>query len=381
MVLKKMNHLISAAAALLSAGLLLTRCTVDDVERPVPRIDFRYEGSETYSDTVTVVAATNADVLVYLFATAGLKSHTVTFDGETVSDSTYGGNVERVCDTVEMRLQISGSSVFYRTISVTVTDWQEQATEKTLVIAYTPGGTVVVRPTILSNPSSTQATVGARATFTTVAAGGNLSFQWQKNGADIAGATSTAYTTPPVESGDNGARFRCIVRNSAGRDTSAAATLTVNRAPVAVIGQSYQGGIVFYMDSTGQHGLIAATSDLSTGAAWGCDGTAIGGTAAGLGSGAANTAAIIGDCSTAGIAARLCSDLSSGGYSDWYLPSEEELDLLYDRKNSVGGFSGLVYWGSTEHNATTAALQFFDDGYQLNASKGTSARVRAIRAF
>jgi len=73
--------------------------------------------------------------------------------------------------------------------------------------------------------------------------------------------------------------------------------------------------------------------------------------------------------------------LSSGGYSDWYLPSEEELDLLYDRKNSVGGFSGLVYWGSTEHNATTAALQFFDDGYQLNASKGTSARVRAIRAF
>src|SRR5260370_1350049 len=60
-----------------------------------------------------------------------------------------------------------------------------------------------------------------------------LSYQWQKNGANIAGATSASYTTGATTTSDNGATFAVVVSNTVGTVTSAAATLTVNTAAVA----------------------------------------------------------------------------------------------------------------------------------------------------
>ena len=72
-------------------------------------------------------------------------------------------------------------------------------------------------------------TVGQTATFSVVAAGtAPLTYQWQKNNANISGATSASYTTPATVSGDNGATFRVIVTNSVTSITSNPATLTVN---------------------------------------------------------------------------------------------------------------------------------------------------------
>src|SRR5216683_1183115 len=77
-------------------------------------------------------------------------------------------------------------------------------------------------------------TAGVTATFTVVAAGtAPLSYQWQKNGVNIAGATAASYTTPVTTTADSGSTFRAVVTNTAGTVTSAAATLTVNPAPVA----------------------------------------------------------------------------------------------------------------------------------------------------
>ncbi|HEY6944877.1 MAG TPA: immunoglobulin domain-containing protein [Candidatus Acidoferrum sp.] len=91
-----------------------------------------------------------------------------------------------------------------------------------------------VAPTITTQPANQTVTAGQTATFSVVASGtAPLSYQWQKNGANIAGATSSSYTTPATTTADSGSTFDVVVSNSAGTATSTAATLTVNPAPVA----------------------------------------------------------------------------------------------------------------------------------------------------
>src|SRR5438045_1421421 len=93
---------------------------------------------------------------------------------------------------------------------------------------------VLVAPTITRQPASQTVTTGQRATFTVTATGtAPLSYQWQKNGTVISGATATSYTTPVTTAADNGDQFTVVVSNTAGSMTSNAAALTVNSAPVA----------------------------------------------------------------------------------------------------------------------------------------------------
>src|SRR5260370_12399991 len=88
-------------------------------------------------------------------------------------------------------------------------------------------------PSISAQPVNQVVAIGTTATFAAAASGtAPLSFQWQKNGSNIAGANASSYTTPATSSGDNGSTFDVIVSNSAGSVTSNAATLTVSAAPV-----------------------------------------------------------------------------------------------------------------------------------------------------
>jgi hypothetical protein len=150
------------------------------------------------------------------------------------------------------------------------------------------------------------------------------------------------------------------------------------------IGQSYGGGIIFYIDGTGQHGLIAASSDINPGigAPWG-DLAYIGGTAAEIGTGQANTNIIVNGCSTAGIAARICDDLVLNEYDDWFLPSRSELDELC--KSNIGGFDIVPYWSSTEGSIVyfqdQACCESFNQCLVGLNTKTTVYLVRAIRAF
>ena len=92
----------------------------------------------------------------------------------------------------------------------------------------------VVAPTITTQPANQTVTAGQTATFTVVAGGtAPLSYQWQKNGVNISGATANSYTTPVTAATDSGSTFDVIVSNTAGTVTSAKATLTVNAAVVA----------------------------------------------------------------------------------------------------------------------------------------------------
>ena len=147
------------------------------------------------------------------------------------------------------------------------------------------------------------------------------------------------------------------------------------------------GGKVFYLsDNTGLHGLEAAPADINNGAVydWGCNGTSItGAQGAAVGTGAANTAAIVTTCSEANTAAKMADAYTLNGYNDWFLPSKDELYLLYLQKNVVGGFANNYYWSSSEYVSNNAWSQYFDYGNQpnFNYGKNFTFPVRAVRAF
>jgi len=166
------------------------------------------------------------------------------------------------------------------------------------------------------------------------------------------------------------------------------------------VGDFAHGGIVFWVDATGQHGLLCAKEDQSAGVRW-YAGTYGNTQAKGDGpfAGEANTAIIIAaqvaigdDGST--YAARICNELqiTEGGktYGDWYLPSKAELNLMYQNKATIdataaanGGsaFASAGYWSSGETSSNLAWRQYFLSGDQGDYSKYFAYRVRAVRAF
>ena len=157
------------------------------------------------------------------------------------------------------------------------------------------------------------------------------------------------------------------------------------------IGDIYEGGILAYIFQAvdpgyieGQtHGIIAAAEDTSTACQWGCLGSPItGADSAAIGSGAQNTIDIDLGCTTAGIAADLCINLSLSGKTDWFLPSLNELQQLYNNRTAIGGFSTDLYWASTETAPTTARTINFSTGATASTAKNTSTpSCRACRYF
>jgi hypothetical protein len=201
----------------------------------------------------------------------------------------------------------------------------------------------------------------------------------------IAPATTTTTTIAPATTSTTSTTST----TTAGPTTTT--TTAVPSCPYSV-GQFAEGGVIAYIlqpgdigyDVNQQKGFVATVADISAGAEWGCEGTSI--TAANflsIGRGASNTAAIVAACPTAGIAARLCDDLVEGGYSDWYLPSLEELRILCQRRNIIGGFvSGGLYWCSSQISpGINALVQNFTACTSVTTAKSQLRRVRAIRSF
>jgi hypothetical protein len=266
------------------------------------------------------------------------------------------------------------------------------------------GGTALTQP-----PTVASTTAASSITITSAISGGNITNDF---GNTIA-ARGVCWSTLPspttadsktTESGTTGSftsnitgltastlyYVRAYATSAGGTSYGAQVSFTTSALPQ--IGNSYQGGIVAYIlvsgdpgyDANVLHGLIAAPSDQSTGAHWGCDETLIlGADGTAIGTGNQNTIDIMAGCATAGIAARICGDLVLGGYSDWYLPSKDELNQLYLNKVAIGSFpfSG-GYWSSSEFSQSDAFMIDINNGNIFSLTKSYSlGYVRAIRAF
>ena len=171
------------------------------------------------------------------------------------------------------------------------------------------------------------------------------------------------------------------------------------------VGDIYGGGIIFYIDESGQHGLISAMVDVTEGATdpngwqldgytWGCNTEYIGGiNSTSIGAGYQNTINIVDECGDCEgiIAAQAALYAIINNYNDWYLPSRDELMEMYNtiggggEHGNIGGFIDDVspwYFSSSESSEAHGAWHVnFSDGSMAGWNKSTPARVRVIRSF
>ena len=157
---------------------------------------------------------------------------------------------------------------------------------------------------------------------------------------------------------------------------------TVSGVPVGPpisVGKSYEGGIIFYVDGTGSHGLISATSDIDS-LIWG-DTLHTNASGIAIGVGDTNTTTIINLFGSGNFAASACNLIVISGFNDWFLPSKVELNILYTQKDKVGGFKEKYYWTSSEASYKYAWGQYFGNGQKDYLNKFTKCSVRPVRAF
>ena len=169
------------------------------------------------------------------------------------------------------------------------------------------------------------------------------------------------------------------------------------------IGSKFAGGVVFYLDNTGQHGLVCASKDFGN-CHWGIKGE-IGAKEKNIGYGMQNSKKILESSSCyyetvkdgwfskktikkeISTAARLCLESNYKGFNDWYLPSLDECKLMYKNlhKNKIGNFKYDKYWSSTEVDSVYAIAIDFSDIFSFSSVNWNKSLftcyVRAIRSF
>jgi hypothetical protein len=211
----------------------------------------------------TVSAGQTATFMAAANGTAPL-SYQWQKNGANISGATFSNYTTPVTTTAD-----TGST--YRLV---VSNAKGTATSNSATLTVSAAA---VAPSITSQPSGQTVTSGQTATFTASANGtAPLNYQWQKNGSNISGATSSSYTTPATTTADSGSTFRVVVNNSAGTATSNSAALTVNGAAVAPSITSQPSNQTVTAGQTATY-TVAASGTAPLAYQWQKDGSNIGG--------------------------------------------------------------------------------------------------------
>jgi hypothetical protein len=344
-------------------------------------------GTGNYSGTVTsevTTAVTNAEQA----APTGLAG---------VAPTTYGGANGKITGTITaMEYKLSTEPTTWTPATVTEITGLAAGTYQVRYAAKAGfnAGTAadVVVPV---GPNAEQAApIGLTGVAPTTYGGANGKITGTITAMEYKLSTATGYTAATVTeiTGLVAGIYQVRYAAKAGFNAGTAADVLV---PALAIGHSYGGGKVAYLlvsgdpgyDANVQHGLIAATADQSAGIAWSnITGTLVGTTGIEIGDGQANTNAMKVQTGYTGGAARVCDDYTNtetgtGVYTDWFLPSINELHEMYHNRVAIGVFAGSRYWSSSETSSSSSLYQSFGDDSQGGSNKSSAYHVRAVRAF
>jgi hypothetical protein len=290
----------------------------------------------------------------------------------------------------------TAASTFAATLTNTTNTAQNVVYTLTPIAGACSGTTFTLTVTVDPTPSiATQtATICSGSTFTVTPSNGSgnivpsgTTYTW--SAPSVAGITGTL-------SGSSASSISNTLVNTTNAPIDITYTVTPQvSTPVPAIGSSYGGGQVGYILQPSDPGYVAGqitmliVNQISSNALWGCQGQDItGANGTSIGTGAANTTAILAACNTSGIAAALCDNYAGGGYTDWYLPSRDELATMYcsncaNQPYSTLGFSSGEYWTSTNLDANHSYYVYFPAQiYATNRPKdnpGVAISVIAMR--
>ncbi|WP_424961016.1 hypothetical protein [Ekhidna sp.] len=181
-----------------------------------------------------------------------------------------------------------------------------------------------------------------------------------------------------------------VNNESSGETVDQTLTVTINLNNVNEIGDFAYGGVIFWVDpADNNHGLVCSTTEQGN-APWGCSGTdvaAANGTA--ITTGKTNTEAMAAACSEAGSLAITALNLTLNGFSDWFVPSKDEMYEIYLNREAInavltasgGEIFSNSYWTSTQFNVNNGWFQSFSNGSQAGTGKTGAIKYRVIREF
>ena len=152
------------------------------------------------------------------------------------------------------------------------------------------------------------------------------------------------------------------------------------------IGDSYGGGVVLYVDGTGQHGLIAAKADLMFDVASNrvVDTNSHDNLTQKLYDNSVTDKEKFRKKTSYFVTwyfANVAANTFVGGYSDWFLPNKEQLHQIYLHRTALPGIEDTYYWSSSESGASKAWAQDFTNGEQRDGVKTNGSHVRPVRFF